>query len=194
MQQSYDRMREKRSLQYRVAYTAGFESMTLGVTSWLVNDRNALFGGADSRVSSFILWHMIEETEHKRVAYDVYQAACPGYFMRALGVFAGSLDVMLYSRKAYVAMLKKDGRWKRLGSRLRLWKMVARFGKHVLPYLLRSALPGHDPRQEPDPAWVRRWIAAYALNEDDSALPLLDTSSDDIEPPFAELLRGRAAA
>ena len=33
---------------------------------------------------------MLEETAHKRVAYDVYQAACPGSWMRALPV-----DVML---------------------------------------------------------------------------------------------------
>ena len=94
-----------------MGYTAGFESMTLGVTRWLVEQRHDLFRGSDPRVGSFVLWHMVEETEHKRVAYDVYQAACPGYFMRALGVFTGSLHVMAYARRAYTMMLKKDGLW-----------------------------------------------------------------------------------
>lgn len=183
MQRSYDRMRARRSLRFRMGFTAGFESMTLGVTSWLVGSRRDLFAGADARVSSFVLWHMVEETEHKRVAFDVYQAACPGYWMRALGVFTGSLHVMWYSRAGYVAMLKKDGLWTNWRSRMRLWKRVAEFGSHVVPFLLRSALPGHDPRSEPDPAWVRSWIEGYSIRGDDSGPPLIDTFDRDIPPP-----------
>ncbi len=186
MQRSYDRMRERRSLGYRMAFTAGFESMTLGVTAWLVGKRRDLFAGADPRVASFVLWHMVEETEHKRVAFDVYQAACPGYFTRALGVFTGSFHVMWYSRAAYVAMLKKDGLWWKLGSRLRLWKRVAQFGAAVLPFLLRSALPGHDPRTEADPDWVRAWIEGYARRGEQAAAPLLDTFHPDMPPPTAQ--------
>ena len=36
MKQSYARIRDRRSLAFRLAYSAGFESMTLGVTRWLV--------------------------------------------------------------------------------------------------------------------------------------------------------------
>jgi predicted metal-dependent hydrolase len=186
MQASYDRMRERRSLAFRMGYTAGFESMTLGVTAWLINERIALFRGADSRVASFILWHMVEETEHKRVAYDVYQAACLGYWMRVLGVFTGSLHVMAYSRKGYILMLKKDGLWRDWRSRLRLWRRAAQFTKAVLPFLLRSALPGHDPSKESDPPWVRDWIAGYHAHSSLDAVPLLDTSSDEMPPPYAQ--------
>ncbi|MGI9431328.1 MAG: metal-dependent hydrolase [Myxococcota bacterium] len=183
MQDSYDRMRKKRSLGFRMAYTAGFESMTLGVTEWLVNERRDLFRGADTRVASFVLWHMVEETEHKRVAFDVYQAACPGYWMRAFGVFAGSLHVMWYSRRGYVAMLKKDGLWYDWRSRLRLWRRVVQFGASALPFLFRSALPGHDPSREPDSEWVRGWIDGYA-RADAPGPPFIDTSSGSMPPPF----------
>lgn len=37
MKQSFEKLR-RRSLAYRLAYTSGFETMTLGVTSWLVVD------------------------------------------------------------------------------------------------------------------------------------------------------------
>ncbi|MFT4569304.1 MAG: putative metal-dependent hydrolase [Hyphomicrobiaceae bacterium] len=185
MQVSYDKMRAKRSLRFRMGFTAGFESMTLGVTSWLIEQRRDLFRNADSRVSSFILWHMVEETEHKRVAYDVYQAACPGYFMRALGVFTGSLHVMWYSRKACIAMLKKDGQWNNLASRMRLWRRTAQFASYVLPFLFRSTLPGHDPAQEADPIWVRNWIDGYAEKDDKAFVPLIDTASADMLQPYA---------
>lgn len=186
MQASYARMRERRSLQFRMGYTAGFESMTLGVTSWLVGQRRDLFRNADPRVSSFILWHMVEETEHKRVAFDVYQAACPGYWMRAIGVFVGSLDVMRWSRRGYIQMLKKDGLWTSWPSRLRLWRRAAQFCRYALPFLIRSALPGHDPSNEPDSEWVRSWIEGYGQAQDPSLAPLIDTTSREMPPPFAQ--------
>lgn len=186
MQASYDHMRKHRSLGYRMGFTAGFESMTLGVTSWLIEQRRDLFRNADPRVTSFVLWHMVEETEHKRVAYDVYQAACPGYWMRALGVFTGSLHVLWYSRKACIAMLQKDGLWKNWASRRRLWRRTGQFAAHVLPFLLRSALPGHDPAHESDPAWVHSWIEGYARKGDKTFVPLVDTSSADLPPPYAD--------
>jgi predicted metal-dependent hydrolase len=186
MQSAYDRIRASRSLAFRMAYTAGFETMTLGVTAWLVNHRLDLFQNSDPRVASFILWHMVEETEHKRVAFDVYQAACPGYFTRVLGVFTGSLHVMWYARRAYIVMLKKDGLWKNGRSRFRLWRRVAQFLGSVVPFIMRSTLPNHDPANESDPAWVREWINGYARNGADSAVPLIDTSSTDMPPPYSQ--------
>jgi predicted metal-dependent hydrolase len=186
MQASYDRMRARRSLAFRMGYTAGFESMTLGITRLLVEQRHDLFRGADTRVGSFILWHMVEETEHKCVAYDVYQAACPGYWMRALGVFTGSLHVMWFSRRGYMTMLKKDGLWFSLRSRLRLWRRVTQVLVAVLPFLLRSAMPGHDPQQEPDPEWVRAWIEGYARYGTKDGVPLIDMTGYAMPPPYSQ--------
>ena len=81
-------------------------------------------------------------------------------------------------------MLRKDGRWTDLNSRFRMWRRTASFLAAVLPVIFRSLLPGHNPRQEPDPAWVRDWIAGYARRDGDSP-PLLDTDSHDIPIPFA---------
>jgi len=183
MQRSFDWMRARRSLRFRMGFTAGFETMTMGVTRWLVAERRDLFAEADTRVSSFVLWHMVEETEHKRVAFNVYQAACPGYGMRALGVLTGSLHVMWYSRRAYIAMLSHDGLWRDLRSRRRLWRRAAQFLRHTLPCLVRGMLPGHTPDKEPDPIWVRDWIANYARRDDAARLPLIDTASADLPAP-----------
>lgn len=186
MEAHYARL-AKTSLRARMAYTAGFEAMTIGVTKWLVEQRVQLFAGADTRVASFVLWHMVEETEHKRVAYDVYQAAFgggfAGYWARMIGVFHGSLAVMWFSMLGYRAILKKDGRWWNLSSRLRLAARLWAFVRNVGPYLLRAALPGHDPRLERDPQWVDDWLAGHARVAPEF-VPLLDTADPQMPVPF----------
>ncbi|MEM8621098.1 MAG: metal-dependent hydrolase [Actinomycetota bacterium] len=183
MKRSYDKLRE-RSLTFRLAYTSGFETMTVGVTDWLVGERVRLFGGADTRVASFVLWHFVEESEHKSVAFDVYQAARGRYWQRVLGVFVGSFHVFWWSRKGTVEMLKVDGRWRSLRSRWRLWKRTAEFFVNVLPVVIRSMSPAHDPRDHADPHWVREWINGYAAASD-GPVPLLDTSDAEMPVPFA---------
>ena len=186
MAASYARL-AKRSLRARMAYTAGFEAMTLGITHWLVDYRQPLFGGADSRVASFVLWHFVEECEHKCVAHDVYEAlygrGLSAYFTRVVGVLHGSLDVMWYSMRGYRAILKHEGLWFRLSSRLRLARRLASFVRHVVPSLARALMPSHDPREDRNPQWVDDWLAGYAAAPD-AGVPLLDTHHPDIPVPF----------
>lgn len=186
LKQHYENLKGK-SLRTRMAYTAGFEAMTLGVTKWLVDQRVKLFGGADTRVASFVLWHFVEESEHKCVAHDVYQAAfggsVAGYFARMLGVFHGSCAVAWYSMRGYRSILKKDGRWSSIRSRLRLARHQWEFIRYALPFLLRAALPGHDPRREKELRWVQEWIAGYE-QWPEGQVPLLDTAHPAIPVPF----------
>ncbi|MGB0920240.1 MAG: metal-dependent hydrolase [Alphaproteobacteria bacterium] len=186
MEASYKKL-SKKSMRTRLAYTAGFEAMTLGVTKWLIEERTKLFPKADSRVVSFALWHMVEETEHKCVAHDAFAALYPGtlrnYFARAYGVFHGSLDVMFFSRRGYIVMLKHEGQWQTLKGRLRLYRELLGFIRHVGPYLLRAALPGHSPRAEKDPDWVLNWMAGYDQLPE-GHVPLLDTDDPHMPVPF----------
>ena len=186
MDASYRRL-ARHTLRARMAYAAGFEAMTLGLTKWLVDNRVRLFGGSDTRVASFVLWHFVEETEHKLVAHDIYRAAFGagfgGYLARLRGIFHGSFDVMRYSMRGYRAILKKDGLWTDWRSRLRLAVHLGSFLKAVIPYLLRATLPGHDPRRERDPAWVIDWLEGYARSGGQH-LPLLDTRDPAMPVPF----------
>jgi len=58
---------DKKSLRFRLAYAEGFESMALAIGNMLITDREFLFGNSDSTVTSLVLWHFIEEIEHKNV-------------------------------------------------------------------------------------------------------------------------------
>ncbi len=176
---------EKKSLKWRLAYSAGFETMTIGIAEWIVNDRTFLLAGADNAVTSLVMWHIVEETEHKNVAYDLFQELYPkDYWMRVYGLFTGSFHLMLLSRRGYIAMLKRDGLWRKFGSRMRLYAMVLRFLRHASPAMIRALRPSYHPSKVTDPEWIKQWIKSYSELPDD-AIPLLDTSGPDIKPQFA---------
>lgn len=183
MRQDYSRI-QKWGLKWRVAYSAGFESMTMGVTEWLINHRLELFKGADPTVSSLMLWHMIEETEHKTV---VFEAISGNYFIRIFGLLHGSFHVAFMSRRGYRAMLLKDGEWHNWRSRLRVYKMVMKFFIHAGPAMLRTLSPWHDPRDVQDPEWVEAWKDSYE-HLDQGQLPLLNTTDDEIHPLFIDAM------
>lgn len=183
MTAAYARL-DRLPLSRKLAYAAGFESMTIGLTQWLVGQRHRLFAGADSRIASFVLWHMVEETEHKTVAFDVYQAVQGGYWLRVLGVLHGSLDVMRFSRRAYHQLLRTDGLWNNLRSRLRLAWQLGRFLAHTTPSLLAAMVPGHNPRQVRDQPWTVEWLRRSIALGDAAPVPLIDTNDPAMPVPF----------
>ena len=180
MEVSYKKL-NSRSLRHRMAYTSGFETMTLGLTRFLVDKRCWLFKDADPRIASLMLWHIVEEAEHKNVAIDVYRAACPGYLSWAYGLFHGSFHVIFYSIRGASFMLKQDGMWK-LKNKLAMARLLESFAVTWFPILARSLLPGHHPSKIPDPDWVGEWVQEYRDNE---GIPLLDTHHDQIPARFA---------
>ena len=177
------RVFQKKNLRWRLAYTAGFETMTMGITEWLIKQRQDLFKDADPSVASLILWHMVEETEHKNVAYDLYQDLFGEYWPRFWGLLVGSWHIAWSSRKAYKRMLKRDGLWRNWRSRFRLYRMVGRFLIHASPAMIKSLLPGYHPSKIADPSWVSQWTNAYA-NLDENQIPLLNTRDPDIPAQF----------
>ncbi len=108
----------------------------MGITEWLIRSRSQLFAGSDSAIASLILWHMVEETEHKNVAWDLYNHLYGDWRGRAWGLVCGTVHVALSSRKGYAAMLKRDGLWRSPLSRFRLW---ADGGALPRPFLARDA-------------------------------------------------------
>ena len=180
---SYARL-SKRSLRTRLAYNAGFESMTNGFTSWLINQRRELFGGACPYVASFWLMHMIEETEHKTVAYDAYMAYSGQYLPRAIGVLHGSFHVLGYGFIGMFTALKKDGNLYSLSRIAEICREVFSLARNVGPFLLRALRPGYNPRGEDDPQWMQDWVAGHAKLPAGALIPLVDTHHPDMPVPF----------
>jgi predicted metal-dependent hydrolase len=183
LERSYTKL-SKKSLCARLAYSAGFECMTNGFTNWLINKRTTLFTDASPHVASFWLMHMVEETEHKTVAFDTYMAYSGRYLPRVVGVFHGSFHVLGYGFIGMFAALRKDRALKQPGTIKEIVRETASLAWHVGPYLLRALLPWHNPRGEADPQWMRDWIVGHAATPAEEALPLVDTHSADMPVPF----------
>ena len=175
MLSEYSIFEKEKSLKFNLAYAAGFESMALGVGHWLIKNRDYLFGTSDPRVASLILWHFVEEIEHKCTAFDTYQAIYGSYWHRLYGTFFATLHVMKFSRSGYIIMMKKDGAWGKLRHRLHIIKYNLLFITGVLPMLLHSALPNHHPTDIDDPQWSKDWIDLYKKNN--AILAHLDTGN-----------------
>ncbi|WP_159270071.1 metal-dependent hydrolase [Zhongshania aliphaticivorans] len=175
MLKEYSALEKHQSLRFNLAYAAGFESMALAVGHWLIKHRESLFGGSDPHVASLILWHFVEEIEHKCAAYDAYQAAYGSYWHRVYGTFFAALHVMKFSRRGYIIMMKKDGGWRKIGQRLNIIKYNLCFLFGTAPKLLHSLLPWHHPSDIKDPQWSVDWIHAHKNNSEN--LAYLDTNN-----------------
>lgn len=153
----YEALGAKRSLRFNLAYAEGFESMALAIGHMLIEDREYLFGGAEPAVASLILWHFVEEIEHKNVTFDVFKAYSGDYVWRLIGLFYATVHIMGRTRSGYKRLLKEDGLWFNLQSRLTLARLLVRIFGKLLPRLARILHPSYHPRQVADPDWMRAW-------------------------------------
>ena len=172
------------SLEKRLAYSAGFETMTNGFTRWLIKKRKSLFKNADPHIASFWIVHMIEETEHKTVALDCYMAYSGRYLPRFLGVFHGSFHVVGHGLRAMMLALKKDGVLSRPSTWWEVTREMASMIYNVGPFLLRALLPWHDARSEKDPEYMQNWVKGYETLPAGQKIPLIDTRHPDMPVPF----------
>jgi len=183
IEQSYTRL-STRSLRRRLAYSAGFECMTNGFTNLIVGRRAELFQNAEPHVTSFWIAHMVEETEHKTVAFDVYQYCFGDYWPRAIGVLYGSFGVLHLGLGGMFRALRESGDLFSVRGVLGLVKEASKTLGAILPYLLRAMKPDYDPRDEPEARWAQEWIDGYAQADPEQPMPLVDTKASGIPSPF----------
>jgi uncharacterized protein len=164
IEQEYEDLR-KRSLKYQVAYTAGFETLALATAHAMIADRAHLLRGADPAVASMWLWHLVEEIEHKNVAFDVYQHVYGDYWYRVYGMFAALLHLFQMVRGSYMVLLTADGLWGKWKTHWAIKKFAFRFFTSSMPGILRHALPWHRPSHVADPAWMKEWVALFDKGE-----------------------------
>ena len=176
----YEQLVQTRSLKFQVAYSAGLETMALGIGHMMIKQREYFFKDADPNVSSMFLWHFVEEIEHKNAAFDVYQHVYGDYWYRVYGMAYSLIHLFRQVRRGYIILLKADGLWGKWRTRWAIKKLAFRLWSALLPYVLRHALPWHHPSKVADPAWMREWVALY--DEEAKGLTKLDTAKMQLSP------------
>jgi hypothetical protein len=179
----YRQFAKERSFLFNLAYAEGFEAMALTIGHMLVEERDFLFAGADPAVASLVLWHFVEEIEHKTVTFDVLHALDGSYRWRIFGLLYAMIHIMGRTRQGYKRLLIEDGRWYRPRSRLAVYRVLLRIFRRLVPKLLRILRPGYDPREVTDPEWVTRWREQDAAGQ--SGLDRLDTTRLSFPAPVA---------
>jgi len=180
LEEDYAQLRRERSLDFHLAYAAGFETMALAIGHMLIRGREYFFRDADPAVSSLVLWHFVEELEHKHAAFDVYQHVVGSYWTRIHGLVYAMHHTLSRTRQAYVMLLKKDGLWGSWRTRWKLKLLLAKVFADTMPWILESLLPWHQPSRFADPEWARDWVRLYDTG--DERLIRLDTRQIHLAP------------
>ena len=62
---SYDDLIKSEPVEFHAAYIANLEATFTPLFKVFLDNRDALFGGGDRRVASLMMWHFVEEIEHR---------------------------------------------------------------------------------------------------------------------------------
>lgn len=168
---SYERLFQEESLEFHLSYAATVE-LAFGPTArFVIDGRDALFKGGDSRISSFMLWHFLEEFEHRNAAIDVYNDVVGSYLYRMRMV----PKVIRHLREVFeIAQAGLLGHVPAGDlpvpadvTGLRMFDGIGAMRKLSYVYELACTfLPYHRPDNIRQPEWAARWFADEAAGCD----------------------------
>jgi len=134
-----------RSDRFCIGFAEGFESYTSQSALVLIGSGMYEHKNSDPRFAELFKWHLIEEIEHRNVAYDVYQHLYGSYLVRASMCWVAQHH--LFSFYADCLRIMSAAESKRGGDRYQtsfkhrlVFCRVSPFSKR-----LRSMLPGYTP-------------------------------------------------
>jgi predicted metal-dependent hydrolase len=83
LRQDFARFLEQKSDQFRIGFVEGFEAYTTQSALLALASRMFDHRATQPQFGALFQWHMLEEVEHRNVAFDVYQHLYGGYLFRA---------------------------------------------------------------------------------------------------------------
>lgn len=148
----------------QLAMTCALEHFTAVLADALLSDER-IIENSDPGYAAIWRWHAIEETEHKAVCYDIYQAVGGGWLLRSfvmLTTTLGFLTTILYHMHVF---LKAEGRAWRPGPWWNvfhwLWVRPGAAWRAAWNYL-QYYKPGFHPWQHDNHHHLDRFYEGYA--------------------------------
>jgi uncharacterized protein len=132
------RVRRERRPRYWLAMTCALEHFT-AMMAELVLENEDVRELMDPEVRRLLVWHAIEETEHKAVAFDVYTAIGGTYRTRILAMLFTTLGFTVSTALFQAALMRQDraarGLLVKLRGISRMWVYPGWFRQLVPSYL-----------------------------------------------------------
>lgn len=156
---------ERLSPERRLAKTCALEHFTAMLAEAILENPDFL-KGMDERMLPLWLWHAVEESEHKSVAFDVYQEQVDNYWVRTSEMAATTLEFIGFTAFHYAQLRsemddKRD--WK---SVLKGWNwllgkpgFLRKLGPAYLAYYKRDFHPGKRDKRHLRDSGLQRLAA-----------------------------------
>ncbi|MCV7222937.1 metal-dependent hydrolase [Mycolicibacterium elephantis] len=190
---AYDALLEAQPVEFHLSYIANLEATFTPLFKVILDNRDSLFGGGDPRVASLMMWHFVEEIEHRSSGLILCNHVNPYPWSRTRHVrrtfshvhaiadaIAEAFDeiVPFEERGASTReLLSGDFLTGELKHRIPLGRSRVRaptiFGTvptgdlaRMLWRLALSQAPYHNPADQPLPDWADTWMREYERGTD----------------------------
>ncbi|MDQ3031583.1 MAG: metal-dependent hydrolase [Myxococcota bacterium] len=143
---AYERIEKVVPPHLRLAATVALEHMTSTLAE--IAFTTEALDGAHPRIREMLLWHAVEEIEHRAVTWDVLARVDPRMSTRAAGFAIGTTMLALFWTSAYVAIARDAKRLEPVPSRRSrsfdraFRKTIGIVGRSVAEYFTPGFHPG----------------------------------------------------
>ncbi len=79
----------------KLSLMAAIEHFTAVLAEYMMNHEEIFFRSQDEKQRAIWMWHMLEESEHKDIAFDVYQTLSNNYALRIAGFFPALITILV---------------------------------------------------------------------------------------------------
>jgi predicted metal-dependent hydrolase len=159
---SYEALFENESLEFHLAYAAVIELWFGPLAKYVIENRDKLFVESDQRIASFIMWHLVEEFEHRNCAIDIFNDVVGRYPYRlraAPKVVKHMFDIDRIVRAGFKQYIPQQAGTVGPSESLGFLKDIPLLANAKLLYELScTLLPYHKPDNISQPDWVSQWF------------------------------------
>lgn len=159
--------RKRLNHKQQLAITIALEHFTAILANQLL-EHPEVMAELDAAYGDMFLWHAVEETEHKAVAYDVYEAVGGDYWTRVLTM--ARVTVMFTAHQLYFQfmLLRRDGKltdWKSAIGYMRFMFADPAVALKIIPDYLDYYRRDFHPWQHDNRALISRSVEDYRKKE-----------------------------
>lgn len=164
----FDHMLDHKDDRYRIGFVEGFEANTTQGALHLLESGVLRHPDTDRTLGELWTWHMLEEIEHRNVAFDIYQHLYGDWAYRARMCWVAQAHMARFIADCRRIMSAADV--PRYGDvcRIRWQDHLAGVLMRLVPRL-KSMAPGYTPHRYPVPAQVARLSERFTAQAESAA-------------------------